>query len=187
MLLQVIYSCCLTRGFAEHDELREHAGREKLRRDGTATQVFIFAGMDADEKIHTRVHTLQDTLRFGEIAYLIADDYLRRKGSECCQNTNILWIACQNIGEADIALRASAARSGYLSALVNYCYAIISAAGNARQPACKVAQERCFARERRPRDNCGHDSIRKYRRIYFIRRARNFMGDTQVYGRDIAK
>ena len=29
--------------------------------------------------------------------------------------------------------------------------------------------------------------MRKYRRIYFIRRARNFMGNTQVYGRDIAK
>ena len=127
MLLQVIYSGRLTRAFSEHDELREHAGREQLRRGGTATQVFIFADMDADEKIHARVHALQDTLRFGEIAYLIADDYLRRKGSECCQNTNILWIASQNIGEADIALRASAARSGYLSALVNYCYAIISA------------------------------------------------------------
>lgn len=58
MLLQVIYSCCLTRAFAEHDELREHTGREKLRRDGTATQVFIFADMDTDEKIHARVHTL---------------------------------------------------------------------------------------------------------------------------------
>ena len=97
MLLQVIYSDRLTRAFAEHDELREHAGREKLRRGGTATQVFIFTDMDADEKIHARVHALQDTLRFGEIAYLIADDYLRRKSSECCQNTNILWIACQNI------------------------------------------------------------------------------------------
>ena len=134
MLLQIIYSDCLTRAFAEHDELREHAGREQLRRGGTATQVFIFTDMDADEKIHARVHALQDTLRFGEIAYLIADDYLRRKGSECCQNTNILWIACQNIGEADIALRASAARSGYLSALVNYCYAIISAAENFSEP-----------------------------------------------------
>ena len=102
--------------------------QKQPRGGGTATKILIFAGMEADEKIHARVHALQDTLRLGEIAYLIADDYLRRKGSECCQNTNILWIACQNIGEADIALRASAARSGYLSALVNYCYAIISAA-----------------------------------------------------------
>ena len=78
MLLQIIYSSRLTRGFAEHDELREHAGREKLRRGGTATQVFIFADMDTDEKIHARVHALQDALRFGEIAYLVADDYLRR-------------------------------------------------------------------------------------------------------------
>ena len=29
--------------------------------------------------------------------------------------------------------------------------------------------------------------MRKYGRIYFIRRARDFMGNTQVYGRDIAK
>lgn len=58
MLLQIIYSSRLTRGFAEHDELREHAGREKLRRGGTATQVFIFADMDTDEKIHARVHAL---------------------------------------------------------------------------------------------------------------------------------
>lgn len=29
--------------------------------------------------------------------------------------------------------------------------------------------------------------MRKERRIYFIRRARNFMGDTQIHGRDIAK
>ena len=78
MLLQIIYSDCLTRAFAEHDELREHAGREQLRRGGTATQVFIFTDMDADEKIHARVHALQDALRFGEIAYLVTDDYLRR-------------------------------------------------------------------------------------------------------------
>lgn len=128
MLLQIIYSSRLTREFAEHDELREHTGREQLRRGGTATQVFIFTDMDADEKIHARVHALQNALCFGEIAYLVTDDYLRRKGSECCQNTNILWIACQNIGEADIALRASAARSGYLPALVNYRHTIISAA-----------------------------------------------------------
>lgn len=128
MLLQIIYSSRLTRAFAEHDELREHAGREKLRRGGTATQVFIFADMDTDEKIHARVHTLQDALRFGEIAYLVADDYLRRESSERCQNTDIFRIACQNVGEADIALRASAARSGYLPALVNYRHTIISAA-----------------------------------------------------------
>ena len=84
--------------------------------------------MDTDEKIHARVHTLQDALRFGEIAYLVADDYLRRESSERCQNTDIFRIACQNVGEADIALRASAARSGYLPALVNYRHTIISAA-----------------------------------------------------------
>ena len=58
MLLQIIYTIRLTRAFAEHDELREHTGREKLRRGGTATQVFIFADMDTDEKIHARVHAL---------------------------------------------------------------------------------------------------------------------------------
>ena len=128
MLLQVIYSCCLTRGFAEHDELREHAGREQLRRGGTAAQILIFANMDADEKIHARVHALQDALRLGKIAYLVTDDYLRREGSERCQNANIFGIACQDIGKSDIALWASAARSGYLPALVNYRHAIISAA-----------------------------------------------------------
>ena len=128
MLLQIIYSDCLTRAFAEHDELREHAGREKLRRGRTATQVFIFADMDADEKIHARVHALQDAFCLGKTAYLVTDDYLRREGSERCQNTDIFRIACQDIGKSNIALRASAARSGYLPALVNYRHAIISAA-----------------------------------------------------------
>ena len=109
MLLQIIYSGRLTRAFAEHDELREHAGREQLRRGGTATQVFVFADMDADEKIHARVHALQDALCLGEIAYLVTDDYLRREGSECCKNADIFRIACQDIGKSDIALRASAA------------------------------------------------------------------------------
>ena len=128
MLLQIIYSCCLTRGFAEHDELREHAGREQLRRGGTAAQILIFANMDADEKIHARVHALQDAFCLGKTAYLVTDDYLRREGSERCQNTDIFRIACQDIGKSNIALRASAARSGYLPALVNYRHAIISAA-----------------------------------------------------------
>ena len=90
MLLQVIYSDCPTRSFSEHDKLREHAGRKKLRRSGTVTQIFIFADMDSDEKIHARVHALQDALCLGEAAYLVANDHLRREGSECGQDADIL-------------------------------------------------------------------------------------------------